>query len=59
MLTGVGDNTEIKEIESLALTLGERKKKLQKGLATENKERAVTWICRGTEKHYVQKDTSS
>lgn len=38
MLTGVGDNTEIKEIESLALTLGERKKKLQKGLATENKE---------------------
>lgn len=25
MLTGVGDNTEIKEIESLALTLGEKK----------------------------------
>lgn len=55
MLTGVGDNAEIKEIESLALTLGERKKKLQKGLATENKEgeeRGVTWICEGDRKAF-------
>ena len=50
----MGDNTEIKEIESLALTLEEKKKKkLQKGLATENEEgeeRGVTWICRGYRK---------
>lgn len=53
MLTGVGDSTEIKEIEFLALTMEERKKKLQKGLATDNEEgeeRGVTWICRGYRK---------
>lgn len=55
MLTGVGDNTEIKEIESLALTLGERKKKIAKRISyeegyEEGEERGVTWICRGYRK---------
>lgn len=58
MLTEVGDNTGIKEIESPELTLEEKKKTAKRiSCSWWERGRRLTWICKGYRKVFKCKRT--